>query len=126
PASAGRSRPSGSSNSVIAHFYAGHSRRSAMTAIEENGTTPSDTLERPSEDNSSIRGQKINEKMLYIPDKSGRPPRKDNRRILFIGAGIVFVLLLLAFNGISKHPLSVQKNPAPNLNPQKHSHVENE
>ncbi|PYX99239.1 MAG: hypothetical protein DMG64_19855, partial [Acidobacteria bacterium] len=60
------------------------------------------------------------------PDKSGRPPRKDNRRILFIGAGIVFVLLLLAFNGISKHPLSVQKNPAPNLNPQKHSHVENE
>jgi len=97
-----------------------------MTAIEENGPTASDTLERTSEDNSSIQEQKIHEKMPYIPDKSGRPPRKDNRRILFIGVGIVFVLLLLAFNGISKPPLSVQKNPAPNLNPQKRSHVENE
>ena len=36
---------------------------------------------------------------------------KDNSRLLFIGAGIVLVLLLLAFNGISRQAVASAEEP---------------
>ena len=53
--------------------------------------------------------------MPYIPQKDkAKPSLKDNSRLLFIGAGIVLVLLLLAFNGISHRPASATKTSAAN------------
>jgi hypothetical protein len=43
---------------------------------------------------------------------------KENGRLVFIGAGIVLVLLLLAFNGISRHSVPAQKNSAAAKQPQ--------
>jgi hypothetical protein len=48
----------------------------------------------------------------FLPSKD-KPKSilKENGRLLFIGAGIVLVLLLLAFNGISRHSVPARKDP---------------
>src|SRR5580765_4253279 len=47
----------------------------------------------------------------FVPTKE-KPKSilKENSRLLFIGAGIVLVLLLLAFNGISRHSVPARKD----------------
>jgi len=47
----------------------------------------------------------------FVPSKD-KPKSilKENGRLLFIGAGIVLVLLLLAFNGISRHSIPTRKD----------------
>jgi Bacterial conjugation TrbI-like protein len=49
----------------------------------------------------------------FVPQKD-KPKSilKENGRLLFIGSGIVLVLLLLAFNGISRHSIPAQKSAA--------------
>jgi hypothetical protein len=47
----------------------------------------------------------------FVPPKDKpRSILKENGRLLFIGAGIVLVLLLLAFNGISRHSVPARKD----------------
>jgi hypothetical protein len=57
----------------------------------------------------------VNANAPYVPQKdNAKPSLKDNSRLLVIGAGIVLVLLLLAFNGISRRSLPAPKTSAPN------------
>lgn len=52
-----------------------------------------------------------NEAAPFVPAKrTPRPLWRENGRLVFIGAGIVLVLLLLAFNGISHRPFPAPKN----------------
>jgi hypothetical protein len=47
----------------------------------------------------------------FVPSKDKpKSTLKENGRLLFIGAGIVLVLLLLAFNGISRHSIPARKD----------------
>jgi hypothetical protein len=54
---------------------------------------------------------KPNGTVPFVPQKpTPKPFWKENGRLLVIGAGIVIVLLLLAFNGISRRPNTQPKN----------------
>lgn len=54
----------------------------------------------------------------YVPQKEKRKSTsKDNARIVAIGAGLVLVILLLAFQGISHQYLPAKKAPAPKSGP---------
>lgn len=64
------------------------------------------------------------------PNPDGKPPLvsqkdklklslKNEGRLLFVGAGIVLVLLLMAFHGISRRSLPARKNPSEHVQTQK-------
>jgi hypothetical protein len=57
----------------------------------------------------------VNAGAPYIPQNDkAKPSLKDNGRLLVIGAGIVLVLLLLAFNGISRRSSPVSRTSRAN------------
>jgi hypothetical protein len=80
-----------------------------MNRSEENGFRGTQVVEEPSE----VTGgppPSVNGSAPYVPQKEkAKPSLKDNGRLLVIGAGIVLVLLLLAFNGISRRSSPAQK-----------------
>jgi hypothetical protein len=74
-----------------------------MTRNEENGFRGTQVVEEKSDRVSGGPQPSVDGKAPYVPQKDkAKPSLKDNSRLLVIGAGIVLVLLLLAFNGISR------------------------
>src|SRR5579859_3104797 len=81
-----------------------------MNRNEENGFRVTQVVEEPSEQVAGGPPPSVNGSAPYIPQKDkAKPSLKDNGRLLVIGAGIVLVLLLLAFNGISRRSSPVPK-----------------
>ncbi|MBZ5489438.1 MAG: TrbI/VirB10 family protein [Acidobacteriia bacterium] len=83
-----------------------------MKTSDQNGFGSSQVLEEvPQQLSTSTPPPSLNGKEPFIPAKEKpRSVLKENGRLVFIGAGIVLVLLLLAFNGISRHSIPAQKN----------------
>jgi hypothetical protein len=74
-----------------------------MNRNEENGFHQTQVVEEPSEQITSGPPASENGNVPYVPQKEkAKASLKENSRLLVIGAGIVLVLLLLAFNGISR------------------------
>ena len=83
-----------------------------MNWNQENGLHAAQSLEQPSQPAISGPPPTKSAKAAYVPQKDKRQsPLKDNGRVLAIGAGLVVVLLLLAFQGVS-HQSSPSKTPA--------------
>lgn len=81
-----------------------------MNRNEENGFRDAEVVEEPSEQVIGGPPRSVNGNAAYVPQKDkAKPSLKDNSRLLVIGAGIVLVLLLLAFNGISRRSSPAQK-----------------
>jgi type F conjugative transfer system protein TrbI len=86
-----------------------------MNRNEENGFRGTQVVEEPSEQVTDGPPPSVNANVPYVPQKAdAKPSLKDNSRLLIIGAGIVLVLLLLAFNGISRRSLTAPKTTATN------------
>lgn len=86
-----------------------------MNRGEENGLRGTQILEEPSDQINGGPPSIVNGSTPYIPQKDkAKPSLKDNSRLLFIGAGIVLVLLLLAFSGISHRSSAAPKASAAN------------
>jgi hypothetical protein len=74
-----------------------------MNRSEENGFRGTQVVEEPSEQVTGGPPPSANGRAPYVPQKEkAKTSLKGNGRLLVIGAGIVLVLLLLAFNGISR------------------------
>ncbi|HKD78912.1 MAG TPA: TrbI/VirB10 family protein [Candidatus Angelobacter sp.] len=76
-----------------------------MNRNDPNAAGVAQLLEEPSQSPSvGTPPSSVNSTKAFVPSKQGpRTLFKENSRLVFIGAGIVLVLLLLAFNGISRH-----------------------
>src|SRR5579859_7592955 len=80
-----------------------------MNRNEENGFRGTQVVDEPTEQVTVGPRLTANRNAPFVPQKEkAKPSLKDNSRLLVIGAGIVVVLLLLAFNGISR-----RSSPAP-------------
>jgi hypothetical protein len=83
-----------------------------MNRTEENGFRGTQVAEEPSEQPTGRTPPGTNGNAAFVPQKDkAKPSLKDNSRLLVIGAGIVLVLLLLAFNGISHRSSPAPKTP---------------
>ena len=85
-----------------------------MKGTDQNGFGSTQALEEtPQQTASSSAPPSVNGNVPFVPSKD-KPKSilKENSRLVLVGAGIVLVLLLLAFNGISRHSLPAQKNSA--------------
>lgn len=85
-----------------------------MKQTDQNGFGRTQVLEEvPQQPASGSAPPSVNANVPFVPSKD-KPKSilKENGRLVVIGAGIVLVLLLLAFNGISRHTLPAQKNSA--------------
>jgi hypothetical protein len=81
-----------------------------MNRNEENGFRGTQVVDEPSEQINGGPPPSVNGTTPYVPQKDkAKPSLKDNGGLLVIGAGIVLVLLLLAFNGISRRSSPTQK-----------------
>ncbi len=90
-----------------------------MNRAEENGFAENATMEETQPQITTSALLNRNGKMPFVPQRvKTKPSLKDNGRLLFIGAGIVLILLLLAFNGISRRSLPAQKNSVANVKSQ--------
>jgi len=86
-----------------------------MNRIQENGSHGTEVVEEQLELTGSGPQPSTNGNAPYVPQKDKlKPSLKDNSRLLVIGAGIVLVLLLLAFNGISRRSAPPTKNTTAN------------
>jgi hypothetical protein len=86
-----------------------------MNRNEENGIRGTQVVEKPSEQVTSAPPASVNGSAPYVPQKDkAKASLKDNGRLLVIGAGIVLVLLLLAFNGISRRSSPASRTSAAN------------
>lgn len=86
-----------------------------MNQNDENGFRGAQVVEELSEDITGAPRPSVNGNTPYVPQKDKvKPLLKDNSRLLVIGAGIVLVLLLLAFNGVSHRPSQAPKSSAAN------------
>jgi hypothetical protein len=86
-----------------------------MNRNEENGFRGTQVLEEPPEQIASGPPPSESGNAPYVPQKDKtKPSLKDNSRLLVIGAGIVLVLLLLAFNGISRRSSPATKTSTAN------------
>jgi hypothetical protein len=91
-----------------------------MNRNEENGFRGIQVAEEPAEQVTAGPTPSVNGNAPYVPEKDkAKPSLKDNSRLLVIGAGIVLVLLLLAFNGISHRSSPAPTTSAANAKPQK-------
>jgi hypothetical protein len=85
-----------------------------MKHSDQNGFGKAQVLEEiPQQPASGTAPPNVNGNVPFVPQKD-KPKSilKENGRLMFIGAGIVVVLLLLAFNGIFRHSVTMQKNSA--------------
>src|SRR5689334_787418 len=83
-----------------------------MKGTDQNGFGSTQVLEeKPQQIAAGSLPPSANGNTPFVPPKD-KPKSilKENGRLLFIGAGIVLVLLLLAFNGISHHSVPVRKD----------------
>jgi hypothetical protein len=90
-----------------------------MNRNEDNGFHQTQVVEEPSEQITGGPPPSENGNAPYIPQKEkAKPSLKENSRLLVIGAGIVLVLLLLAFNGISRRSSAPKTSGANAKQPQ--------
>lgn len=82
-----------------------------MTAIEQNGIAGAQAVEAPSNkiDSQEPQSGSAGHVPLIAQRQRSKPSLKDSRQIFVIGAGLVLVLLLLLFSGISKRPMHSAK-----------------
>jgi hypothetical protein len=81
-----------------------------MRGNDHNGSSNAQVLEEvPPQLSASPLPPSVNGREPFIPTKEKpKSVLQENGRLIFIGAGIVLVLLLLAFNGISRHSIPAQ------------------
>jgi hypothetical protein len=83
-----------------------------MKANQENGFR-AQVVEEPTETCAACPPPGVNGDPSHAQQKPTANPRwKEKSRLIFIAAGIVLVLILLAFNGISRRLSPPQKTPA--------------
>ena len=86
-----------------------------MNTTEHNGFRGTASVDERCEQVSAGTPPNANGIPPYVPVKDkAKPSLKDNARLLLIGGGVVLVLLLLAFNGISHRSLPAQKTSTAN------------
>jgi len=85
-----------------------------MKGTDQNGFGSTQVLEEKAEPIAAgSPPPSTNGNTPFVPPKDkAKSILKENGRLLFIGAGIVLVLLLLAFNGVSRHSIPAQKSAA--------------
>jgi hypothetical protein len=84
-----------------------------MKPTDQNGFGNTQVVEEAPQQISPNSTPSVNGRGAFVPSKEkAKSPFKDNGRLLLIGAGIVLVLLLLAFSGISRHIVPARQTTA--------------
>src|SRR6476661_4479355 len=91
-----------------------------MKGTDQDGFGSTQVLEEaPQQAASTSAPPSANGNVPFVPAKD-KPKSilQENGRLVIVGAGVVLVLLLLAFNGISRHSIPAQKNSTAAKQPQ--------
>lgn len=90
-----------------------------MNRTEENRFARTAIVEEPTEQAGITAPSSRSVRTPFVSKQETlKPSFKENRRLFLIGGGIVLVLLLLAFNGISRRTSSPMKNASENVETQ--------